>query len=177
MLRGVINHPSQGIFITTFCKVVGEDGVKREPTMEEMQAEMARVVSPMLEELYPQGITELPVYFVDEAIIPTDEVGLAFYDALIYQPATNSFEYNLPKARTMRVEQLRNLRRDLFPLVDAMRAKALETGNQEDLDNVADIANKLRDMPADALAALESHGDIGAIASYIPDVFGRLVAK
>lgn len=173
MMRGVINHPTKGIFMTSFCKVVGDDGIKREPTMEEMEAEMERVAGSLLDDT----VTELSVHFVDENLIPKDEMSQTFYDALVYNPqGQEAFTYDLAKARALRVEQLRTLRKDMFHIIDALRAKALESGNKEALDNVARIANELRDMPETAMAALEELGNIESIASYIPSVFGELAS-
>lgn len=167
MKKGIINHSTKGIFITTFAKVI-EDGVKRDPTVEEMNAEMAKVAAGIDSDNPPT------FYLVDEKNVPADETATAFFQALVYEPETNSFGYDLAKARDVRLEQLRFMRKDLFPLVDTMRAKATETG--VGMENVTNLANKLRDMPADAVADLENLGDVQSIASYLPSVFGELVA-
>lgn len=150
MLVAVYNKPNGGISVTYFGKSLSQSEIEQ----------------------YMQEIGTPFSHIIEESQIPNDEIGRLFFDALHLSDGV--FSYNLPAARKIRIDSLRAMRKDLFPLVDNMRAKAVETG--VGMENVARLANKMRSMPADALADLENLGDVQSIASYLPSVFGELVA-
>jgi hypothetical protein len=97
---------------------------------------------------------------VDKANLPQDRI---FRNAWVLNGEEVGID--LPKAKDIRMEQLRVMREPIMESLDVEFMKALESGNTELQQSITAQKQALRDFTSDPLP-----DDIEALKTYIPDV-------
>jgi hypothetical protein len=101
----------------------------------------------------------------EEDQIPQDRT---FRDAWTDDQPTDTVDIDMPKARAIRMHQLRHLRNERLKALDAESVKALESGTKAEQKAVAEKKQALRDMPQNTdLSTIESPEEL---AAFVPEI-------